>query len=81
LRDLLVLVRLHAGDPDRADAFVLMDNRQAALDQQAGGEAGEDRPVLDAILGMVRLPFDSGHAEHFGDRRNGPLADISSQWS
>ena len=33
-RDLLVLVRLHAGDADRANAFALNEDRQAALDRQ-----------------------------------------------
>src|SRR5258707_2814806 len=54
LGDLLVLVRLHARDPDRADAFALVDDRHRALDQKPGREIGEGRPFLDAVFPEFR---------------------------
>jgi hypothetical protein len=50
LRDPLVLMRLHAGYANGADALVLVHDRQRALDQDAGGKAGEGRPILHPIL-------------------------------
>src|SRR5262245_64233165 len=67
LRDLLVLVRLHAGDADRADAVVLVHDRQAALDQDAGGKADEGRTLLDALLEELARPL--------GERRGARLAE------
>src|SRR3982074_2717183 len=50
LRDLLVLARLHARDPDGADALALVDDRHRAVDQEPGRKIGEGRPLLDAVL-------------------------------
>ena len=47
MRNLLVFVRLHARHADRADAFVLVHDRQTALDENAGGKTGEARTLLD----------------------------------
>jgi glutathione S-transferase len=66
-RDLLVLMGLHAGDPDGADALVLVHDRQRALDQDSGGKAGEGRPVLHPILEEL--------ARTLGQRRGPGLAD------
>ena len=58
LRDLLVLVRLHAGHADRADAFALMHDRHAALEHHARRrERHEARPLLDAVLEELARPL------------------------
>src|SRR5262245_21536265 len=67
LGDLLVLVRLHAGHADRADAVVLVHDRQAALDQDAGGKADEGRTFLDARFEKFARPL--------GERGGGRLAE------
>src|SRR5262245_4603422 len=54
--DLLVLVRLHAGDADGADALVAHEDRQAALDQDSGREAHEGRALLDAVFEQLARP-------------------------
>src|SRR5262249_23286548 len=66
-RDLLVLVRLHAGDPDGTDALALVHDRQAALDEDASREAGEGRALLDAVLEELARPL--------GHRRGARLAE------
>src|ERR1700683_2804766 len=62
LRNPLVLVRLHAGDADGADAFVLMNQRHGALDQDTGGKIDKGRPLLDPILEELAGPFGHGRS-------------------
>src|SRR5580765_2257369 len=51
LGDLLVLVRLHARDPDRADALAVDHDRQAALDRRDAGHLEHRRAAaLDAFF-------------------------------
>src|SRR6202163_3792232 len=71
--DLLVLARLHARDPNPADAFALVDDRQGALEQRAGGKIGEGGPLLDAVLPELgRLPGERRGFRFVGrdDRRD-----------
>src|SRR5256885_3420670 len=74
LGNLLVLVRLDAGDADRADAFVLVHDRQAALDQDAGGKGREGRPLLYPVLEEFARPL--------GERGGARLAppDPGGKW-
>src|ERR1700760_3333317 len=66
-RDLLVFVGLHTGHADGANAFVLVHDRQRALDQHAGRKARKCRPVLHPILEEL--------ARTLGQRRRSGLAD------
>src|SRR5690348_16776964 len=50
LRDLLILVRLHAGDADRADAGAVEHDRQAALHRGDAGHAQELDALADTLL-------------------------------
>src|SRR5262245_10443817 len=59
-RNLLVLVRLHARDADRAHAFVLVRQRNAPLDQNARREVGKRRTLLHAVLKKLARPL--GHS-------------------
>src|SRR5258706_6764127 len=57
--DLLVFVRLHPRDADRADACAVDHDRQAALHRRHAGHADQLGPRLDALLpvggGAARL--------------------------
>src|SRR6516164_3808480 len=66
--DLLVLVGLHARDADRADAFVLVHDRQRALDQDPGRKARKSRPVLHAILEEFARTLGQRRGSGFADR-------------
>src|SRR4051794_21614126 len=58
LCNLLVLVRLHAGHADAADALALMNDRHAALEHHARRrERNEARPLLDAVLEELARPL------------------------
>src|SRR3954451_10039765 len=55
-RDLLVLEGLDARYADGADAFIVVNDRHRALNQQAGRKGDEGRAFLDALLEILAGP-------------------------